>query len=189
MFHLAQRKDYMMVETRPVGPGLWCFVCLVWCWVSLFLSPPSDCSSLPSTMTWAPCPHGVRTRGKKKMLSAPIEQRDRCHTAEIQSGHSSNGCPKRKTKLRELHSAAGMQSRTQSRTPSKGARTFHRRTCSRGQRLICAHRFGSSAHTVHGGDSSAHTGPFPDVCSVKRVVKMEWPLPPQNFTLGWLTKG
>ena len=24
-----------------------------------------DCSSLPSTMTWAPCPHGVRTRGKK----------------------------------------------------------------------------------------------------------------------------
>ena len=66
MFHLAQRKDYMMVETRPLGPGLWCFVCLVWCWVSLFLSPPSDCSSLPSTMTWAPCPHGVRTRGKKQ---------------------------------------------------------------------------------------------------------------------------
>ena len=37
----------------------------MWCWVSLFFSPPSDCSSLPSTMTWAPCPHGVRTRGKK----------------------------------------------------------------------------------------------------------------------------
>ena len=55
----------MMVETRPVGLGLWCLVVLVWCWVSLFLSPPSDCSSLPSTMTWAPCPHGVRTRGKK----------------------------------------------------------------------------------------------------------------------------
>ena len=67
-FHLAQRKDYMMVETRPVGPGLWCFVCLVGCCVSLFLSPPSDCSSLPSTMTWAPCPHGVRTRGKKRGL-------------------------------------------------------------------------------------------------------------------------
>ena len=33
--------------------------------MSLFFSPPSDCSSLPSTMTWAPCPHGVRTRGKK----------------------------------------------------------------------------------------------------------------------------
>ena len=65
VLQLAQRKDYMMVETRPVGPGFWCFVCLVWCWVSLFLSPPSDCSSLPSTMTWAPCPHGVRTRGKK----------------------------------------------------------------------------------------------------------------------------
>ena len=35
------------------------------CLWSLFFSPPSDCSSLPSTMTWAPCPHGVRTRGKK----------------------------------------------------------------------------------------------------------------------------
>ena len=45
------------------------------------------------------------------MPSAPTEQRDRCHAAEIQSGHSSNGCPKRKTKLRELHSVAGMQSR------------------------------------------------------------------------------
>ena len=33
--------------------------------MSLFFSPPSDCSSLPSTMTCAPCPHGVRTRGKK----------------------------------------------------------------------------------------------------------------------------
>ena len=33
-----------------------------------FFSPPSDCSSLPSTMTWAPCPHGVRTRGKKGWL-------------------------------------------------------------------------------------------------------------------------
>ena len=35
------------------------------CLWSLFFSPPSDCFSLPSTMTWAPCPHGVRTRGKK----------------------------------------------------------------------------------------------------------------------------
>ena len=25
-----------------------------------------NCISLPSMMTWAPCPHGVRTRGKKK---------------------------------------------------------------------------------------------------------------------------
>ena len=41
------------------------FFGFVWCWVSLFFSPPSDCSSLPSTMTWAPCPHGVRTREKK----------------------------------------------------------------------------------------------------------------------------
>ena len=32
---------------------------------SLSFSPPSDCVSLPSTMTWAPCPHGVRTLKKK----------------------------------------------------------------------------------------------------------------------------
>ena len=36
--------------------------------LSLFFSPPSDCSFLSSTMTWAPCPHGVRTRGKKSLL-------------------------------------------------------------------------------------------------------------------------
>ena len=67
LFHLAQRKDCKMVETRPVGCGLRSFW-LVWFVfvLSLFFSPPSDCSSLPSTMTWAPCPHGVRTRGKKK---------------------------------------------------------------------------------------------------------------------------
>ena len=51
-----------MVETRPAGCGLFGFGLF---WLSLFFSPPSDCSSLPSTMTWAPCPHGVRTRGKK----------------------------------------------------------------------------------------------------------------------------
>ena len=44
---------------------------MVGCWffvvgLSLFLSPPSDCFSLPSMMTWAPCPHGVRARGKKR---------------------------------------------------------------------------------------------------------------------------
>ena len=33
--------------------------------LSLFLSPPSNCFSPPSMMTWTPCPHGVRTRGKK----------------------------------------------------------------------------------------------------------------------------
>ena len=66
LFHLAQRKDYMMVETRPVGLLLWFLGCVLW---SLFFSPPSDCFSLPSTMTWAPCPHGVRTRGKKYMLT------------------------------------------------------------------------------------------------------------------------
>ena len=53
--------------------------CLVWLVLgSSFLSPPSDCSSLPSTMTWAPCPHGVRTRGKKKAHSGqgPLSNRD-----------------------------------------------------------------------------------------------------------------
>ena len=44
--------------------GLGCLV-LGWFLGSSFLSPPSAFSSLPSTMTWAPCPHGVRTRGKK----------------------------------------------------------------------------------------------------------------------------
>ena len=33
-------------------------------------SPPSDCISFPSMMTWAPCPHGIRTRGKKHSLSS-----------------------------------------------------------------------------------------------------------------------
>ena len=37
--------------------------------LSLSFSPPSDCISLPSMMTWAPCPHGVRTRGKKSSAS------------------------------------------------------------------------------------------------------------------------
>ena len=55
----------MMVETWPVGFGLFGLGCVGF----LFFSPPSDCSSLPSTMTWAPCPHGVRTRGKKTYLS------------------------------------------------------------------------------------------------------------------------
>ena len=61
-FTLAQRKDYKMVETRPVG-SVW----FVWFVVGLFLSfsPPSDCFPFSSKMTWAPCPHGLRTRGKK----------------------------------------------------------------------------------------------------------------------------
>ena len=57
-----------MVETRPVGCGLFVFGLF---WLSLFFSPPSDCSSLPSTMTWEPCPHGVRTRGKKILAARP----------------------------------------------------------------------------------------------------------------------
>ena len=65
MFHLAQRKDYKMVETRPVGPWLWCS--LVLCGVGFPCSFLHHLTvlSLPSTMTWAPCPHGVRTREKK----------------------------------------------------------------------------------------------------------------------------
>ena len=39
--------------------------CFLLVGLSLSFSPPSDCISLPSMMTWAPCPHGVRTRGKK----------------------------------------------------------------------------------------------------------------------------
>ena len=62
-FTLAQRKDYRMVETRPLGCG-WRLFFVVG--LSLSFSPPSDCISLPSMMTWAPCPHGVRTRGKKR---------------------------------------------------------------------------------------------------------------------------
>ena len=50
-----------MVEFRPAGLGVWFGLVLG----PSFLSPPSVCSSLPSTMTWAPCPHGVRTRGEK----------------------------------------------------------------------------------------------------------------------------
>ena len=46
-----------MVEFRPAGLGFWFWFGLVL--GSSFLSPPSVCSSLP------PCPHGVRTRGKK----------------------------------------------------------------------------------------------------------------------------
>ena len=61
-FTLAQRKDYRMVETRPLGCG-WRLFFVVG--LSLSFSPPSDCNSLPSMITWAPCPHGVRTRGKK----------------------------------------------------------------------------------------------------------------------------
>ena len=41
--------------------------CLVLGWFfGVFVPFSTIClSSLPSTMTWAPCPHGVRTRGKK----------------------------------------------------------------------------------------------------------------------------
>ena len=81
-----------MVEFRPAGLGVWFGLVLG----PSFLSPPSVCSSLPSTMTWAPCPHGVRTRGKKsnhpkptdcigkyKECGAPIE-RTRRSTSQFQ---------------------------------------------------------------------------------------------------------
>ena len=62
--------------------GLGCLV-LGWFLGSSFLSPPSVFSSLPSTMTWAPCPHGVRTRGKKIFMSGAFHGRAhlRCHSA------------------------------------------------------------------------------------------------------------
>ena len=44
--------------------GLWLVLFLFVVGLSLSFSSPSDCISLPSMMTWAPCPHGVRTRGK-----------------------------------------------------------------------------------------------------------------------------
>ena len=66
LFHLiAQRKDYMMVETRPVGLLLYFWVAFV----VLVLFSTIRLFFLPSTMTWAPCPHGVRTRGKKSFCS------------------------------------------------------------------------------------------------------------------------
>ena len=68
-----------------------------------------------------------------------------------------------------------------------------------GQRLICAHRFGSSAHThfvstcassAHTDLTHAHTQSIGETQvrtqalsrTFARVVKMEWPLPPLNFT-------
>ena len=80
-----------MVEFRPAGLGVWFGLVLG----SSFLSPPSVCSSLPSTMTWAPCPHGVRTRGKKKVSEAlhhckrqlGATQCPHCHQVERVSNH------------------------------------------------------------------------------------------------------
>ena len=50
------------------------FGCLFWFVVGLSVSfsPPSDCISFPSMMTWAPCPHGIRTRGKKVPLAVHV---------------------------------------------------------------------------------------------------------------------
>ena len=55
------------LQDGGVGLRAWVFGFWVGFLGSSFLSPPSVFSSLPSTMTWAPCPHGVRTRGKKKL--------------------------------------------------------------------------------------------------------------------------
>ena len=83
-----------MVETRPGGSVLGC---LVGCWVALSSSPPSDCISFPSMMTWAPCPHGVRTRGKKKTYSL-VKKHSRIWTSNLPSrrrfsDNPSFGCP------------------------------------------------------------------------------------------------
>ena len=59
------REDYKMVESAC---GLGCLF-LGW-FFGVFVPFSTIClSSLPSTMTWAPCPHGVRTRGKKNKQS------------------------------------------------------------------------------------------------------------------------
>ena len=52
-----------MVEFRPAGLGVW-----FWVGFGVFVPFSTICLFFPSfTMTWAPCPHGVRTRGKKKL--------------------------------------------------------------------------------------------------------------------------
>ena len=63
--------------------------CLVWLVLGFsFLSPPSDCFSLPSTMTWAPCPHGVRTRGKKSSHLSKALGRVRIYSTEERRLHT-----------------------------------------------------------------------------------------------------
>ena len=63
LFHLSTEER--LQDGGDSACGLWFAVvfCLLGCLCPF--SPPSDCFSLPSMMTWAPCPHGVRTRGKK----------------------------------------------------------------------------------------------------------------------------
>ena len=66
LFHPSTAE--ILLDGGVSACGLW----LVFVWLvvgfSLSYSPPSDCISPPSMMTWAPCPHGVRTRGKKRLL-------------------------------------------------------------------------------------------------------------------------
>ena len=62
---------------------------------SLFFSPPSDCSSLPSTMTWAPCPQGVCTRGKSRQVSP---QGDFDAQPQLQKGRKQEGLSQRRVK-------------------------------------------------------------------------------------------
>ena len=102
LFHLVQRKYYLVVESRPVG-----WVGFVWFVVGLSLSfsPPSDCISLPSMMTWAPCPHGVRTRGKKercldgaskKLLLSHATFKRSCHASRPKHNLNTTSCRNRK---------------------------------------------------------------------------------------------
>ena len=58
--------------------------------LSLSSSPPSDCISLPSMMTWASCPHGVRTRGKKKRAQTLAAMLFFCEFRPIDSQQSSS---------------------------------------------------------------------------------------------------
>ena len=63
---MPTRRPYSWKKKAVVG-----FVLFV-VGLSLSFSPPSDCIFLPSMMTWAPCPHGVRSRGKKFLLQLKL---------------------------------------------------------------------------------------------------------------------
>ena len=84
-------------------------------WFLLF-SPPSGCFSLPSTMTWAPCPHGVRTRGKK---TGPTRQCRRNRTAFSRT--SRFGDTALYSRVQTMLSRSAMMSAKYAHTTCKGA--------------------------------------------------------------------
>ena len=74
LFHLSTEER--LQNGGDSAFGLW--LAVVFCgWVVFVLfstRSPSDCISLPSMMIWAPCPHGVRTRGKKERAKAIVKE-------------------------------------------------------------------------------------------------------------------